>query len=344
MIVQRFNFETNSSSMHSLSVRRAEGEYTPEEMKLCESIYDDMCVDVIMTTNVGDEVFTTEEILNDCYMFGKELNVSSYEVDYIQSPMQVLRDFRAKVMYLIASAISSDDTDYWMGEIAAVFTSILPEYKINLDKFGRMNVYSRGRKLAGGVTEEIVFKYLKLRGISLRDFLLRKKYIVIVNYAEYCKMKNLNMVDESTIIDMYPQIEIENHPIDIVDGVWKLTSLDITFGRTPFRVLGTPEGKARYALASYRSKNIDEVLAIMQEVYPELESIELPLDPWEKSGVETGYAEDSAIPTDIPLREFILNKKYVIISDGDEYCIWKEFKKTPMFNQKEYFMETDDDD
>ena len=82
----------------------------------------------------------------------------------------------------------------------------------------------------------------------------------------------------------------------------------------------------------------------MQEVYPEMKSIALPLDPWEKSGIETGYVDEGAMPTDIPLREFILNKKYVIISDGDEYCIWSEFKKTPMFNQEEYNQESLTDD
>lgn len=34
----------------------------------------------------------------------------------------------------------------------------------------------------------------------------------------------------------------------------------------------------------------------------------------------------------ITLEEFLLNKKYVIVVDGDEYCIWKDFKNTGLID------------
>jgi hypothetical protein len=150
-------------------------------------------------------------------------------------------------------------------------------------------------------------------------------------------MKWLNMVDESKIADIFkPEIDYSCE-MKIENGVWRLTEGDISFGRSPFRVLGTPEGKARYALACKHSANIDEVLAIMQEIYPEMKSIELPEDEYSNDGVNHGYVDDwGIIPDGLSTRELILNKKYVVISDGDEYCIWSNFKKTPLFNQDEY--------
>jgi hypothetical protein len=173
--------------------------------------------------------------------------------------------------------------------------------------------------------------------ITIEEFLTNTKYIVIINYAEYEKMKWLNMVDESQIADVYyPHIN-DSFEMKIEDGVWKLSEGDISFGRSPFRVLGTPEGKARYALARAHSENIDEILTIMQEIYPEMKSIELPADEYSDDGIAHGYVDDwGVIPDDLSTRDLILNKKYVIISDGDEYCVWDYFKRTPLFNQKAY--------
>jgi hypothetical protein len=139
-------------------------------------------------------------------------------------------------------------------------------------------------------------------------------------------MKALDMVDEANIINVYPEIDIKPKQIQIENGVWEISYNDLYFGRSPFRVLGTIEGKARYALAS-KPDDIDEITRILQTVYPELVRIEMPDD---------GYCDDSALPYDVPLKDFILNKKYVIISDGDEYCVWNNFKNTKLFSRANY--------
>jgi hypothetical protein len=178
---------------------------------------------------------------------------------------------------------------------------------------------------------------LKKNGVTLEEFLTNTRYIVIINYAEYEKMKWLDMVDESKIVNIFRPDITDSYEMKIENGVWKLAECDIEFGRSPFRVLGTPEGKARYALACHYSENIDEVLAIMQEIYPEMKRIELPKSDWREDGINHGYTDDGGvIPYDVPLRDFILNKKYVVISDGDEYCVWNDFKRTPLFNQEAY--------
>jgi hypothetical protein len=178
----------------------------------------------------------------------------------------------------------------------------------------------------------------------MEEFLTNTKYLVVINYAEYEKMKWLNMVNEDKIATVYPANITCNQNMNIENGVWKLSERDISFGRSPFRVLGTPEGKARYAIATSYASNLDAILQIMQEIYPEMKAIELPTDEYSPDGFCRGYCEDSAIPDNVPLREFILDKRYVIISDGDEYCVWNSFKNTALFNCEEYPNEQSEDD
>jgi hypothetical protein len=335
-IVKRFNFETNSSSMHSLSFRRTEEKYTQNELMRSEAMIGEPLADVIITVNDDRVIATAEEMKSNLWIWRDELHFSSYELDFIESPMEVLADMRGKLKYAIASAMVSENSIEKIEEIKAVFNSLLPDVKLDIKADNNSQVYARGRRLSGGVGKDILYPFLKTYGISLRDFLIRSKYIVIVDYAEYLKMKDLGMVDESNIINVYPKVSIKPGKINIENGVWKIEPGDLSFGRSPFRVLGTVEGKARYALATYNSKNIVEVTEVLQEVYPTLERIELPKDDYEDDGVDHGYCDDSAYPCEVPLRDFILNKRYVIISDGDEYCVWDDFKKTKLFNRANY--------
>jgi hypothetical protein len=229
-------------------------------------------------------------------------------------------------------------------DIKTAFAKILPDVTLDLSSIDRMDKWD-WRYDSIGTNQYLLYPFLKKNQITIEEFLTNTKYIVIINYAEYEKMKWLNMVDESKIADIFkPEIDC-SYEMKIEDGVWKLSEGDISFGRSPFRVLGTPEGKARYALASNHSENIDEILAIMQEIYPEMKSIELPADEYSDDGIAHGYVDDwDVIPSNISLRDLILDKRYVIISDGDEYCIWSGFKKTPLFNQEEYPDERTGDD
>ncbi len=52
----------------------------------------------------------------------------------------------------------------------------------------------------------------------------------------------------------------------------------------------------------------------------------------------TGYSDDYFLDnfleeTKVTLEEFLTNKKYVIIQDGDEYCYWKDMKNTGLINK-----------
>ena len=337
MIVIRHNFETNSSSMHSLSVRKTDGEYALEELKHSEATVDEKNHDAIIVLKEGK----TEIDVGWCWK--DEVSISPYSAELSNSAMQVLSSFRDKMTYALATIYGYRYRNWQnrVEEIKNIFAKHLPHLKLDISRLE--DKMERGWYTIK-TSDYLLYPFLKENNVTMEEFLTNTKYIVIVNYAEYQKMRWLNMVDESKIESVCHVAEEAPAEMKIEDGVWKLSEGDISFGRSPFRVLGTPEGKARYALAAHHSENIDEVLAIMQEIYPEMKSIELPADEYSDDGINRGYTDDWGIIDDVPLREFILNKKYVLIADGDEYCVWKDFKKTPLFNQTEYPEENSKED
>ena len=332
----RHNFETNSSSMHSLSIRADSCAYSAEELEYTEEIARKTSYDAIITLKEG-AMLTPDEIRSKTHVYGDSINLWSHYMCFENAPMEVLGSFKEKLRYAIASVCSYKYRGWEsrLEEIKDIFNKVLPGVKLNIDGLNR--AYGRSTS----VNDYILGTFLKSNKFSMEEFLTSSKYIVIVDYEEYKKMKFLNMINEDAIYDVFLSRKHEMSKMNIVDGVWKLSEIDINFGRSPFRVLGTPAGKARYALASENSRNIEEVTRILQEVYPELRKIELPKSwlseyPDHEDEIDVGYCEDCAIPTSVSLRDFILNKKYVIISDGDEYCVWDRFKQTELFNKEMY--------
>jgi hypothetical protein len=330
--------------MHSLSFRRESGPYTADELKRAEAMTDMTYYDAIITLKEG-HVEPEDEIRNSCYIYKNQMTIWNSSLRMSNSAMQVLSTFRDKLEYALATAYGHRYRGWQnrVDEIKETFTKVLPDATLDLSSIDHMDKWD-WRYDSIGTNQYLLYPFLKKNKITIEEFLTNTKYIVIVHYAEYEKMKWLNMVDESQIADVFKPDVDDSYEMKIIDGVWKLNKGDISFGRSPFRVLGTPEGKARYALARAHSENIDEILAIMQEIYPEMTGIELPKDEWNEDGIDHGYVEDwGVIPSDLSLRDLIMNKKYVIISDGDEYCIWSNFKKTPLFNREEYSEESMDD-
>ena len=64
---------------------------------------------------------------------------------------------------------------------------------------------------------------------------------------------------------------------------------------------------------------------------------------WESNGYwcfkkpYTGYVDENILSgflekENISIEEFLLNKRYVVIQDGDEYCYWQDIKDTGLIN------------
>lgn len=139
------------------------------------------------------------------------------------------------------------------------------------------------------------------------------------------------------------------------DGIWDIWSEDdLCFGRSPFQCLTTFESKVRYAIASlcyWRSNKekkvtFEKIKAIVLEAIPECKDVKLPIDKYsEKKKVIYGSVDEDILSgflekNNIKLKDFLLNNKYVVIVDGDEYCIYDNLKKSGIINkdniEKEY--------
>lgn len=58
---------------------------------------------------------------------------------------------------------------------------------------------------------------------------------------------------------------------------------------------------------------------------------------WEFERPYTGYVDENILSgflqkENISIEEFLLNKRYVVIQDGDEYCYWQDIKDTGLIN------------
>lgn len=134
------------------------------------------------------------------------------------------------------------------------------------------------------------------------------------------------------------------------NGVWEIWNDDrITFGRSPFGCLNTFESKVRYAIASLcgwhsnAAEKFNEIKQLVMEIVPECYEIKLP-KAWyyseDDERVSYGSVDEDILTpflenTGITLKEFLTNKKYVVIIDGDEYCIWDSMKDAGLVNMDE---------
>lgn len=220
-------FETNSSSMHSLTV-----------MKI-------------------NQYYTEEEILNDIYLHNEEgkcvWEIWDQELDFGRS-FRALGTFKEKWLYACASLICDykDDIYKELVTLALKYVPGLEEIKfpMNLNKFADKNdeehkndeYYQKYGKTeeelqeyllqkekdwgleteywkssngywyykepyTGYVDENILSTFLKYENISLEEFLINKKYVVIQDGDEYCywdDIKKTGLINMDMIDHEYP--------------------------------------------------------------------------------------------------------------------------------------------
>lgn len=118
----------------------------------------------------------------------------------------------------------------------------------------------------------------------------------------------------------------------ILRGIYKPWNDNWYFGRSPFRVLDTFEWKLQYAYANCgeNKDKIKEVTDILKELVPEVKKVSIP----ENLGVDDWKLFDWLEKYNISLKEFLTNKKYVVIQDGDEYYIWKDLINCGLIDKK----------
>ena len=176
-----------------------------------------------------------------------------------------------------------------------------------------------------------------------------------------CVMKKSEYYTPEEILDgLYLHRDYETKQENCV---WEPSEYQMEFGRSPFKAIGTFVDKWLYACASmveeYNDNTYRELERIAFKYIPGLKKIVMPftygcklnkdkwgieINYWKDRDGDWGYHEpytghvDENILTgflekeNITLEEFLINKKYVVIQDGDERCEFAKIKKTGLIN------------
>lgn len=142
--------------------------------------------------------------------------------------------------------------------------------------------------------------------------------------------------------DVFTPEEIrENFWVDKDRLIW-MGSYRLDFGRNPNAPLVSFADKLRYLIATYCNSNpekIDELLSIVRKYVPEVKEFKFDLTyngnrcyygsiDHQSMGIVRSYIEKH----NLSLEEFLINKKYIIILDGDEYDMWGTMKESGLVN------------
>lgn len=146
-------------------------------------------------------------------------------------------------------------------------------------------------------------------------------------------------------------------PKEIVDGVWvfgdgsvELSYDECSFGREPFEILCNLFRKTLYAFASFGAERSDEITRIFVKAYNEAAD-KVGEDHMREFCFDTDY-DDEVYYGDIDhqsrgllqrfldnnkisLEEFLLNPKYVVVIDGDEYWQLQKYQNAGLLEELE---------
>ena len=96
------------------------------------------------------------------------------------------------------------------------------------------------------------------------------------------------------------------------------------------------EEKVRYALASLNGSDIklSDVRQILDKYAPKIKEVVLPMVQEDSVG---GWTDDNILPgalrkLGVSLEDFLTDRRYMVVVDGDEYCVWDSLKKSGMIN------------
>lgn len=131
--------------------------------------------------------------------------------------------------------------------------------------------------------------------------------------------------------------------------LWIHSHDDITFGRTPFKVLTSVKEKLKYYIASEcnSKEDIIKVENTLKEIFSNIEEITFASNWFKDWGNgdydQYGYAQNyggfkkALIENNIDLKELITNSKYLVIVDGDEYQEFESMKDSGLINFKDIY-------
>lgn len=140
----------------------------------------------------------------------------------------------------------------------------------------------------------------------------------------------------------YTREEI-NKNFYMIDGIVRLWESSLEFYRSPFDMLVTFKDKLRYAIASSAGHLVDECREICKKYVGGFVDFEFDTKDYVWDSEVKDYVEaKSPIPNyggtddyqiegwlkkyNVSLEEFLTNKRYIVVVDGDEYNCWLHIK------------------
>lgn len=147
----------------------------------------------------------------------------------------------------------------------------------------------------------------------------------------------------------YTREEINKNFYVTKKGIVRLWESSLEFYRSPFDMLVTFKDKLRYAIASSNGNLVDECREICKKYVDgfvdfEFDTKDYVWDSEVKDYVEAkvpipnyGGTDDYQIEGwlkkyNVSLEEFLTNKRYIVVVDGDEYQIFDHIKKSGLFD------------
>lgn len=146
----------------------------------------------------------------------------------------------------------------------------------------------------------------------------------------------------------YTREEI-NKNFYMTDGIVRLWESSLEFYRSPFDMLVTFNDKLRYAIASSNGNLVDECREICKKYIDGFTDFEFDTKDyvWD-SEVKDYVVANVPVPSyggtddyqiegwlkkyNVSLEEFLTNKRYIVVVDGDEYQIFDHIKKSGLFD------------
>lgn len=147
----------------------------------------------------------------------------------------------------------------------------------------------------------------------------------------------------------YTREEINDEFYLTKEGKVRLWESSLEFYRYPFDMLATFRGKLRYAIASSNGNLVDECRKICREYIDGFTDFEFDIKDYIWNSEVKDYVEaDEPVPNyggtddyeiegwlkkyNVSLEEFLTNKRYIVVVDGDEYNTWLHIKDSGLVN------------
>ena len=141
----------------------------------------------------------------------------------------------------------------------------------------------------------------------------------------------------------YTREEINKNFYVTKKGIVRLWESSLEFYRSPFDMLVTFKDKLRYAIASSNGNLVDECREICKKYVDGFIDFEFDTKDYVWNSEVKDYVEtDEPIPNyggtddyqidgwlkkyNVSLEEFLTNKRYIVVVDGDEYNCWLHIK------------------